>query len=259
MEKYRKEQKQKHKHHHHHHDHHHHDSDHENENDTEKNQDNPPRLTRHQATMMQFAAKMGYESAQELETEMASPRNLLQRKFKRYKRYGDTSIDVIVQDMLQDYNFIAVMERMDESLVVFQMLFGLSTQEILYTKARSSGTFSNGPSVDRPCVYILKPSLTPGMQDYFASPEWKELAAEDERIFQAANASLDRTIDALGRDAFDAKMREFQAALVLAQQQCEGRVHGMCNARGNPIPFRKRTCYIWAEGCDHQCLNDLEF
>eukprot|EP00546_Thalassionema_frauenfeldii_P019216 CAMPEP_0178900482 /NCGR_PEP_ID=MMETSP0786-20121207/3498_1 /TAXON_ID=186022 /ORGANISM="Thalassionema frauenfeldii, Strain CCMP 1798" /LENGTH=166 /DNA_ID=CAMNT_0020571491 /DNA_START=525 /DNA_END=1022 /DNA_ORIENTATION=+ len=83
-----------------------------------------------------FAKKMGYKSFQEISQGIV--------KYGSFKIFGTHPRQTIIRDILDDYNFIAVMERMDESLVVFQMLLGLTTKEILYTRARSSGSFSNG-------------------------------------------------------------------------------------------------------------------
>ena len=55
----------------------------------------------------------------------------------------------VVQDILNDYDFIAITERMDESLVVMKILLNLTLDEILYSKpARSAGSFSNGGIFD---------------------------------------------------------------------------------------------------------------
>jgi hypothetical protein len=59
-----------------------------------------------------------------------------------------------VQSVLQNYDFIALLERFDESLVVLKMLLDLDFEDILYVKDRSEGTFTNGYN-DRPCIYIL--------------------------------------------------------------------------------------------------------
>eukprot|EP00545_Synedropsis_sp_CCMP1620_P006640 CAMPEP_0119022802 /NCGR_PEP_ID=MMETSP1176-20130426/28766_1 /TAXON_ID=265551 /ORGANISM="Synedropsis recta cf, Strain CCMP1620" /LENGTH=78 /DNA_ID=CAMNT_0006977741 /DNA_START=1 /DNA_END=237 /DNA_ORIENTATION=- len=77
-------------------------------------------------------------------------------------------------------------------------------------------------------------------------------------MFQAANKSLDRTIEALGRDEFNKNLAELKRGLKLAQEGCKGRIRTMCSEGGNVIPVLNRTCYIWAEGCDHACIDDLE-
>jgi hypothetical protein len=165
----------------------------------------------------------------------------------------------VVQEILDDYDFIAITERMDESLVVMKILLNLTMDEIVYSKpARSAGSFSNGPE-GRPCVYLIPSFLTPGMTRYLESSEWRTRIEGDELLYQAAYRSLDRTIEALGRDRVERTLARFRKAQAYAQSRCEGKVVGMCNEEGRAIPKDNRTCYIWAEGCDYQCLNSMTF
>jgi hypothetical protein len=59
-----------------------------------------------------------------------------------------------VQQVLDAYDFIMVTERFDESLVALKMLLNLDFEDILYTRERSEGSFTNG-FPDRPCIYIV--------------------------------------------------------------------------------------------------------
>jgi hypothetical protein len=165
----------------------------------------------------------------------------------------------VVQEILDEYDFIGVTERMDESLIVMKFLLNLTLKEILYAKpSRTAGSFSNG-FPDRPCVYLVPSFVTPGIGKYFESPEWKKRIEGDELLYRAANKSLDRTIDALGRDRVERTLQQFKKAQAYVQQQCKGKVHGMCDEGGKVIPLENRTCYIWGEGCDYQCINALAF
>ena len=212
--------------------------------------------------VLDFAISKGYSTVADLNAAKQSGKpgltRLLQREQIAISQFGlNYKPEKIVQDILDDYDFIAIMERMDESLVVFQMLLGLTTKEILYTRARSAGGFSNGWK-GRPCFYIMKSFLTDGMKQYFASEEWKQTVANDFLMYQAANKSLDRTIASLDREEFDKNLQALQRGLELANENCNGRIRTMCDAGGNLIPVLNRTCYIWAEGCDHDCIDELE-
>jgi hypothetical protein len=181
----------------------------------------------------------------------------IDREMKWFKAHGpDFNGEKMVAEILEDYNFIAVMERMDESLVVLQMLLGLTTREILYTRARSGGSFSNGWQ-GRPCFYIMPSFVSEGMKEYFASEEYQNAIKYDMMVFQAVHKSLDRTIESLG-DEFSKNLAALKRGLKLAQSHCQGRIRPMCSPGGEPIPPANRTCYIWAEGCDHDCIDDLE-
>mmetsp|Transcript_9841 Transcript_9841/g.17978 ORF Transcript_9841/g.17978 Transcript_9841/m.17978 type:complete len:195 (+) Transcript_9841:3-587(+) len=162
----------------------------------------------------------------------------------------------VVDDILQAYDFIAITERMDESLVVLKLLLNLTMKEILYiAPARSQGSYSNGPAATRPCVYIMPSFLSPEMNDYLQSDDWKRRIVGDELLYMAAYKSLDRTIDALGRDRVQRILSQFKKAQAYVQAQCQGQIRSMCDENGNVV--RNKTCYIWGEGCDYQCLNSL--
>jgi Galactose-3-O-sulfotransferase len=188
-----------------------------------------------------------------------NPKHVLHRGKGKSVSLPPLDYPAVVQEILDDYDFIAVTERMDESLIVMKFLLNLTLKEILYVKpSRTAGSFSNGYS-DRPCVYLVPSFVTPGMERYFESPEWKKRIVGDELLYRAANKSLDRTIDALGRDRVERTVQQFKKAQAYVQQQCKGKIRSMCDEGGKVVPRENRTCYIWAEGCDYQCIDSLTF
>ena len=182
---------------------------------------------------------------------------LLEREWQDFSQFAPiVNHNRVVQDILSSYNFIGVTERMDESLLVLQTLLNLTTREILYTRARSSGSFSVGIQ-PHSCKFIFPSFVTPGMQEYFASKEWKRTIRGDQLLYDAVNASLDRTIDALGRTEFERKLKDFRVLLARAQAHCEVRLIPLCGPGGKRND--ETSCYIWGEGCDHECLQDFVF
>jgi hypothetical protein len=212
----------------------------------------------------QMAREQGFDTDFPIRDHLASigHNKTLQRAYDRLwrqtKQFGHNfTAHRVIADILEDYDLIMIMERMDESLVVLQMLLGLTTKEILYTRARSAGSFSNG-FPDRPCIYILPSFVSPSMGKFFASDEWQQQVATDVEFYKAAHKSLDRTIDALGREEVEKRLEDLRAGLKLAAGHCEGRVRTMCSPAGEVVKLEDRTCYIWGEGCDHDCLDELE-
>jgi len=200
----------------------------------------------------------------------------MKEEFRRYQKQWTQKLHPqppslnytkIVDDILQNYDFIAVMERMDESLVALKLLLGLSTEEILYAKiSRSAGSFDHGPP-ERPCIYLVPSFLSDGMQNYFYhhNDRWIAYTQGDALLHRAAMKSLDRTIDEVfGRTYFEKELEEFRNALRYAQELCSSEpdlVLSMCDATGIPVDQatnnRSTTCYIWNDGCDHRCLNEI--
>lgn len=202
-------------------------------------------------------------------TSTETTRNNIDHLLKNETILEPLNYTQIVGEILDNYDFIAVTERMDESLVAFKILLGLSVEEVLYAKAsRSAGSFSNSePAETRPCMYLIPSFLTDGMRDFFYTPHkndrWIEYSRGDALLNHAASESLDRTIDEVfGRERFERELTEFRNALAYAQAICMSEpdlVLGLCDEAGRSVsndPNRTTTCYIWSEGCDHKCLNE---
>lgn len=173
----------------------------------------------------------------------------------RYQPGTDDSTE-FVNNILLDYDFIGITERMDESLVVLSMLLeGVELTDLLYLSAKGSGGYDDGRYKWK-CVYIVPPYVSPTMQEFFASPEWKKSIVGDDLLFKAAWKSLDLTIDRLGRSEVEAKLEKFRAMKDVAEQTCADRVLFPCNPDGTRAS--KRTGCLWNDsGCGNQCLDEV--
>ena len=166
------------------------------------------------------------------------------------------NLNLLVKEIIDGFDFIGITERMDESLVVFKMLLGLDLEDILYVRERSQGSFSNGPPATRPCIYIWPAFLTKGMKAFFASDKWMNHMKGDYMLYEAAKKSLDLTIDRLGRAKVEKEVERFKAALKIAEEICGPRAISMCREDGFRV--NQTTCYIWGEGCSHECLDEIK-
>ena len=176
--------------------------------------------------------------------------------FRNISHPETANLKKIVKEIIDGYNFIAITERIDESLVVLKMLLGLDLEDILYVRERSQGAFSNGPPLTRPCLYVWPSFLTTGMKAFFASDKWKNHMKGDFMLYEAAKKSLDLTIDRLGRDKVEEELARFKIALNTAQDVCGPRAISMCREDGSKAT--NTTCYIWGEGCSHDCLDEIK-
>ena len=159
-----------------------------------------------------------------------------------------------VRHVLEDYDFIAVTEQMDESLVVMQMLLGLETTDMLYFAVKTNGGYDDG-GTNMGCTYIQKSILTDGMREYLKSDDWKTRTRSDYMLYEAAKKSLHLTIDHLGRDKFNKNLEDFRQAMVEAKAKCDGLVKFPCAPDGSR---NSHTDCIWEDsGCGQTCLNDV--
>lgn len=156
-----------------------------------------------------------------------------------------------VREVMDEYDFIGLTERMDESLVVLQMILGLGTGDVLYVPAKASGTF------DELCHYIVPPYVSPGMKAYFSSERWTNRTRGDAMLHEAANRSLDFTIDGLGRIAFEAELSKHRRAMEMVRARCAKRAVFPCSPGGIRRRGNETNCYRWDMGCGYPCLDEI--
>jgi hypothetical protein len=146
---------------------------------------------------------------------------------------------------------------MDETYVVLMMLLGLPMADILYVSAKKHGGFDDAGAIGT-CTYIQPSFLSEGMQKFFANPSWKKRIENEVALYQAANRSLDMTIDRLGRDKVDEQLARFRQAKELIETKCLPTVVFPCMEGGKrPLP-RKETDCLWRDsGCGTTCLDEV--
>jgi hypothetical protein len=161
-----------------------------------------------------------------------------------------------VQELLDGYDFLGVLERLDESLAVLQLLLGLHTEDLLHLPSRTSGSYEATTSqTTKPCVYYHPSEITLEMKEWFYSPEFDEYFDADVLVYQAVNKSLDDTIDALGRERVDLAVRRFQWAQRRAKEQCADVVKFPCSADG--VLQEPNDCLFSDVACGYQCLDKV--
>jgi len=171
----------------------------------------------------------------------------------RFDRRKNDPIET-ANDILAEYDFIGITERMEESAVALMMLLDLKMSDILFLSAKGKGGYDDGGGESPGCTYIWPSFLSPGMEEFFdTNDEWKEMIQYDVAIYKAANASLDLTIDALGRDLFAENLARFKHAREEAQRQCLPTVVFPCDSGGT---LHKNTDCLWNDsGCGTTCLD----
>jgi hypothetical protein len=135
--------------------------------------------------------------------------------------------------ILNNYDFIGITERMDESVVALSMLNGLALADVIYLKAKGHGGFDDGGGrQEEVCTYIWPSFVSKGMQAFFQTEEWKEINHWDSVLYQAANRSLDLTIDQLGRPEFEQQLVKYQHAKGIVHDRCLPGTVFPCSAGG---------------------------
>ncbi|KAI2495277.1 sulfotransferase family [Fragilaria crotonensis] len=163
-----------------------------------------------------------------------------------------------VADILKTYDYIMIVERLHESLVVLQLLLGLATSDILYVSAKRSGQYAFKKGRFPGCHLIAKSYISPAIAAYFSSPQWYAQNYEDYLLYKAANRSLDLTIDNLGRRRFEEALAKYNKMMQDAEV-CENETVTPCTSEG--VRVNKTDCYdsdLYDDlGCGYACLDRL--
>mmetsp|Transcript_35195 Transcript_35195/g.85180 ORF Transcript_35195/g.85180 Transcript_35195/m.85180 type:complete len:683 (-) Transcript_35195:153-2201(-) len=184
----------------------------------------------------------------------------------------DVVLQQVAQGIIRDYDFIAITERFDESMVVLQMLLrNVTLGDILYLSAKTNGGYDDGRFQDK-CFKIISPrhNMTQDFHDYFSndddeqqqqSPyhnEWSKRIKWDLELYKAANRSLDLTIDnVLGRTEFENQQRRFREAQQIVHDRCAPIAKFPCSPQGQVRTPDETNCLFKDSGCAYECIDEV--
>eukprot|EP00538_Stauroneis_constricta_P002306 CAMPEP_0119565886 /NCGR_PEP_ID=MMETSP1352-20130426/31429_1 /TAXON_ID=265584 /ORGANISM="Stauroneis constricta, Strain CCMP1120" /LENGTH=487 /DNA_ID=CAMNT_0007614901 /DNA_START=1 /DNA_END=1460 /DNA_ORIENTATION=- len=160
--------------------------------------------------------------------------------------------NLIHTKVLGEYNFVAVLERWEESVVALQLLLDLEDEDVMVNSAKASGGWSWDWNRGESCFQIPQtPKVLPSsVTKYLETTFWKDNA--DFLLHEAAMKSLDNTIELLGRDVFEKKLQQHREMKAFIQQQCSD-VKFPCSSDGVFQPKLTR-CYFRDMGCGYPCV-----
>ena len=163
-----------------------------------------------------------------------------------------------VQQIVQGYDFFMVVERMDESLIVLQLLLGIDIGDVLTLDSKLQGMYTYMPTYIEKCFKGVKAHISPRVKEYLSSNTWYAQNYGDYVLHAAANASLDKTIDALGRTRVEENVEKFKRLKSLANEKCASRAFYPCSKEGEEqLEKAKENCYRQDLGCGYQCIDEM--
>ena len=182
-----------------------------------------------------------------------SDRHYLSWLTLREYRKKNSNVETTLQHILQDYDFMGLLERLDESIVALQMILNIPLADVLSVSSKLNGGHDDG-QYKKQCFRIPPSLVSPGVQTFLESEEWHEYIGPEQALYNAVNRSLDRTIDALGRDVFAQKLLAYRQAMEVVSMHCQN-VRFPCTASGER---RSKTDCIGADmGCGFDCLDQV--
>ena len=172
----------------------------------------------------------------------------------------------IVQDILEHYDFLLVVEDLEASLVVWSWLVDLPLADLVLMSSKTTGSWY--ATNQGRCVPLVPPVVTPAIQEYWrkrmtttttSSSASRHDDYTDRLLHATAHASLRRTIvHGMGQDLFDERLAEFRRLQRAVQGACGTTLDDSapCSTQGVYQPnVAQRECYTRDFGCGHKCVN----
>jgi len=211
------------------------------------------------------------------------------------RQRGRRAIERHVESILEGYDFLIVVERLDESLAVLSHLTKLPLEDFVTLSSKQSGQWyltGNTPQ-SRRCISLAKPVLTRAVRDYFTSDDdatdagadesggdastpsssWLDRQYGDYLLWAAANKSLDLTIQSIGPDVVQSNVDRLRRMHDTIQRECpvvsdsvapaspnvfdyEHQVLLPCSTDGKPqFEISRPNCYERDFGCGYPCVD----
>lgn len=163
------------------------------------------------------------------------------------------NVEAHARHILQDYDFIMVADRMDESVVALQLLLGVPVTDVLSLSTKVAGSYNLYRK--KICKKIYKSFVSPTVQIHLTSQEWYAKNYGDFLIHEAASKSLDLTIEHLGRDRFNSALQGYKKVMQSVHEHCASDFVPVCTGLGDPNPDASE-CYDGRdEGCGFRCID----
>ena len=163
---------------------------------------------------------------------------------------------VVANRIMEDYNFIGILERLHESVVALMMLLNIPMADVLFLSSKASRGYDDG-EYKNTCFKIQPGTVSAGLQVFLESTEWRSYIQPERELYEAASRSLDRTIEALGRETFEANVKTFRRAQELVAERCEPNVRFPCSRLGEKRSPEETDCLYSDTGCGFDCLDEV--
>jgi Galactose-3-O-sulfotransferase len=164
----------------------------------------------------------------------------------------------VIQQIVDQYDFIAVTERMDESLVAMALLNDLPLSDVMYLQAKNHGSYDEEWSrKDKTCLFIWPSFVSKGMEEIFQTNEFQDIVHWDHVLYQVANLSLDMTIAKIGVEVFREALEVFQLAQRVAHGRCVAQTRFPCDDAGHYHPLEATDCLWHDSACGLDCLDQV--
>ena len=160
----------------------------------------------------------------------------------------------VFASLLELYDFIAVAERMEESLAVLTLLWNVRPSDVIVLSSKTKGGYDDG-KFQKQCRKIPHAEISRNIQDYLQSSKYQNDNL-DHPLYALANASLDKTIAFLGVDRVTERRQLIRNMQTRAEMECSDKAVYPCSSNGVlQRAAARKSCYIDDSGCGHACVD----
>lgn len=178
-----------------------------------------------------------------------------------------------VTAIMNDFDFVAVQERMEESLVAMAMLMDMSMRDIMHLAPamvgfpgtpKKLGHFVQNMKNPTKCTYIIPAFVSPGLEAYFETPKYQNSVKGERILYNVANKALNMTIDTLNKNGeFSANLNIFRYLQAWALYTCQDEpsiadaTQFPCMRNGKYNTELEAECVQDDVGCGFSCLDKV--
>ncbi len=170
----------------------------------------------------------------------------------------DRQLSSSTDRIIKGYDFLGLVERMEESLVVLAMLTRIPLTDVVVYSSKVSGGYGYAKGQEG-CVKLKNKWTTPKIEEYIRG-EYQKANKNDYLLYNTALRSLDKTIDALGRKRVEENVELLKSLQRRNEEECAEKTTMPCPKPEGVqwIEHQRRaseSCYKNDFGCGHACTD----
>jgi hypothetical protein len=170
-----------------------------------------------------------------------------------------------VRRTIQDYDFMIVPERMDESLVAMALLLNIDVGDVLVSSSKVAGTTQyhmlHPNRTTFTCMPTARSIISPLVAKHLQSNQWRAMNYGDYLLHAVASKSLNLTIQyTIGYERFQRALNRYHKLQELELKYCAPHVQFPCSNDGIPqLKVALRNCYLFYYdfGCGYPCIDSI--
>jgi hypothetical protein len=185
-----------------------------------------------------------------------NPKQLLQ-----IQHHDESSL--IREYVLNEYDFLGIVERWTESLAVMVLLWNLQVEDVIVLSSKLAGGYDDGRYQKAGCVKIQRPSVAQSKDDKtylqsYLNTTFHQENTVDYELYAMADQRLTTTIQSLGVERVREVQQRIKKFQSLIKEHCLPSALFPCSSNGTwQYEKAKDDCYWFDSGCGYPCIDQV--